>query len=607
MTDRPDEPSSAARAADRTILGISDSHDAGAAIVRGGQLLAAVNEERLTRRKMQSGFPERSIEAVLRTAGVDISEIDDVAFAGTINIGSIPMNNDFSLEDGSYPAGQRLAETLDAMPGISALLRADAAVDLYRRIMPRLSAGRVTQMRQTIAGMGVPPPIASRATPLDHHDCHLASAYYASGEDECLVISNDGFGDALCAKVAIGRNGRLYEISSNSFFNSLGCYYNYATLLCGFPKGHHAGKTTGLAAYGDSAATAPVFAKFMHWDERRGCYVNNGGIFRNAIAALRRELGGFSREDIAAGVQKHNEDILVAMARHFIAKTGLRRLVLVGGVHANVKSNQRIAEIPGVERIVVFPNMGDGGLAAGAAWLSWAANGAKLPPRQTNYYLGPDLAGENEVARALGKAGLTFDRPGDMAKVVAERLAANKIVVRCAGRMEYGPRALGNRSILYPATDASVNGWLNKALNRTEFMPFAPVLREEDANTLLQNFNDVTSHTASYMTITYDVTERCKQEAPAVVHVDGTARPQVLSREDNAGYYDILTEYNRLTGRSTLVNTSFNMHEEPIVCSADDAIRSFLASGVDSMILGPFLVGNARTMTGDQPAPKEHQ
>src|SRR5215475_12160078 len=426
----------------------------------------------------------------------------------------------------------------------------------------------------------------------DHHDCHLASAYYASGEPDCLVVSNDGFGDALCCKVALGHGGRLDVISSNSFFNSLGVYYNYASLLCGFPKAHHVGKTTGLAAFGDPTRTIDTFRKLARWDEGQGRYVNDGPVFRRAIYALQSELATVRREDIAAGVQRHAEDVLIAMVRHFMRKTGRKRILLVGGVHANVKVNQRIAEIEGVERVAVFPNMGDGGLAAGAAWLAWAEKNqpGELPPRLADVYLGPQPPSEHELSGCLQAAGLAVTRPPDLPQAVAESLAAGKIVARFDGRMEYGPRALGNRSILYAATDASVNTWLNHQLKRTEFMPFAPVVRAEDASDFLANLTASSAYTAQFMTITYDVTKRCRLEAPAVVHVDGTARPQVIHREVNPGYYDILTAYQRVTGLSVLVNTSFNMHEEPIVCSLQDAIRSFLTSSVDVLAAGPFLI-----------------
>src|SRR5262249_107894 len=215
---------------------------------------------------------------------------------------------------------------------------------------------------------GVDAPIEA----YNHHDCHVASAYYTSGEPSVLVVSNDGFGDGQCAKIAVGDHGCLRTVSENSFVNSLGVYYNYVTHFCGFPKSHHAGKTTGLAAFGDPQRTIAMFRELMSWDGTRGLYVSHGRVFRNCLRDLYARLDGTAREDAAAGVQLLCEEIVTAQIRHWMEKTQLRRLALVGGVHANVKVNQRVAEQPGVDRVFVFPNMGDGGLALGAAFLEWA-------------------------------------------------------------------------------------------------------------------------------------------------------------------------------------------------------------------------------------------
>jgi carbamoyltransferase len=573
---------------------VSVSHDTGAVILRDGELIAAINEERIIRVKQAVGAPLQSVPAVLACAGIPAGEIDAVAMSGRLALGGIPVNNDLSLEDGSISGAQRLAEAIEAIPGGAIVMRSWLAVAAYRALMSHVPQARVADVRALLRRQGVRSDVIGNLRRFDHHDTHLASAYYASGESDCLVISNDAFGDALCSKVAVGRAGRLNVIAQNTFPNSIGVYYNYATSLCGFRKGHHAGKTTGLAAFGDSGHTVEVFRRLFGWDEGTGRYVNHGPIFGRALRRMKQELAVVSREDIAAGIQRHTQDVLVAMVRHFMAVTGLRRIVLVGGLHANVRVNQCIAEIENVERLFVYPNMGDGGLAAGAAWLAWAdaqRGEIVMPSRIEHVYLGSGISDE-DAAQSLRAAGLSVQRPPNMARAVAQRLAANKIVARASGPMEFGPRALGNRSILYGATDPGINKWLNDQLKRTEFMPFAPVCRDVDAHAFFANVTPATAHTAEFMTITYHATERCRREAPAVVHVDGTARPQIIRREVNPEYYDILTEYNRLTGLSILVNTSFNMHEEPIVCSAAEAVAAFFASHLDSLALGPFLADN---------------
>lgn len=578
----------------RVVLGMSVSHDTGAVILRDGEMVAAINEERLTRIKQAVGAPLQSVPAILDQTGISAKEIDAVALTGRIALGDMPVNSDWTFEDGSVSPAQRVAEALDALPGGPAIMRSALAVGAYRVLMPHVPQPRLAEVHELLRRLGVRTDVAGRLQRFDHHDAHLASAYYASGEADCLVVSNDAFGDGLCCKVAVGKAGRLTVISQNSFPNSLGCYYSYATSLCGFRKAHHAGKTTGLAAFGNPERTLEVFRRLIGWDAQRGEYVNHGPIFGRALRRMKEELAGVSREDIAAGIQRHTQDVLVAQVRHFMALTGLRKVVLVGGLHANVRANQCIAEIENLERLFVYPNMGDGGLAAGAAWMAWAdaqAGEIAMPPRVRHVYLGSDIS-DDDAAAALRSATLPVNRPENLARAVAERLAANKIVARASGPMEFGPRALGNRSILYGANDRSVNKWLNDQLKRTEFMPFAPVCRDVDVDAFFKNVTPATSHTAEFMTITYDATERCKQEAPAVVHVDGTARPQIVRREINPEYYDILTEYNRLTGLSILVNTSFNMHEEPIIRTASEAVAAFFESHIDSLALGPFLADN---------------
>lgn len=574
----------------RFVLGISDSHDAGVVIVSEGGIIAALNEERLVRKKMAAGFPVQCLEQIFSIAGVSPEDIALVGVAGKSSIGeAIPLNNDLSDDSGNHRFSQRVAELIDSVPGGGSLFTNSMTLNAYRGILAYRGQARLERIRKQLERLCIHAPIVS----YDHHDAHLASAYYSGGKADALVISNDGFGDGLCSKVAVGdpQNFHLSTISTNSFYNSLGVYYNYVTNFCGFNKSHHAGKTTGLAAFGNPDITLPIFEEMIRWHPERGVYLNHGKLFGRCLKDVHVKLAGYSIEDAAAGIQKHCENILTEMVRHYIHRTGRGNVALVGGLHANVKINQRIAELPEVEQLSIFPNMGDGGLCAGAAFL---AMNELLPhgfaPSQLGHvYLGSQYT-EGEMYSALANAQLIFSKAENISAEIASRLANGKVVARFDGAMEYGPRSLGNRSILYPAINPDVNKWLNQQLKRTEFMPFAPVLRKKDANDYLVGYNSKTAHAAQFMMVTYNVTTQCKAEAPAVVHVDGTARPQVLDREINPGYYDIISEYDRLTGMKVLVNTSFNMHEEPIVCSPADAIRAYLNSNLDALTLGPFLI-----------------
>jgi carbamoyltransferase len=247
--------------------------------------------------------------------------------------------------------------------------------------------------------------------------------------------------------------------------------------------------------------------------------------------------------------------------------------------------------------------MGDEGLAVGAALLKsfdlCKQDGSVFETDQIeNVYWGPEYA-EHAIEQAVSAQGYAAQRHENIEEQIARLLATGKIVARFNGRMEYGPRALGNRSILYQTTDQTVNDWLNKRLKRTEFMPFAPVTLSEYAGQCYKNTTGAESP-AEFMTVTFDCTEWMKKHCPAVVHIDGTARPQIIKKRTNPSYYKILDEYRKITGLSSIINTSFNMHEEPIVCSPQDAVRAFKESNLDYLAIGNYLVKNLAVRISDQ-------
>jgi carbamoyltransferase len=378
-------------------------------------------------------------------------------------------------------------------------------------------------------------------------------------------------------------------------FDSPGRFYAYATHLCGFKAGKHEGKVTGLAAYGE-----PVYRNVFdrHIRYENGTITNLTGVFRqSALRSLRAELpSDFRREDLAASVQDFLEDVSVQYISHWQKRTGQQNIAVAGGVFANVKLNQRIHQIDGVDSIFVYPAMSDEGIAAGAALALWRrkAVGATVP-RQTAFdhvYLGPDFS-EREIIEALDAQGIEYFHSENVESEIARFLMEGKVVARFAGRMEYGPRALGNRSILYRPDDPSVNDWLNARLRRTEFMPFAPATMSKDADRCYVAV-DGARNTARFMTITFDCTNEMKRACPGVIHVDGTARPQLVDESDNPSYYRIIQEFKRLTGLPCIVNTSFNIHEEPIVCTPQDAVRAFLVGHLDILAIGPFIAKNPR-------------
>jgi carbamoyltransferase len=294
------------------------------------------------------------------------------------------------------------------------------------------------------------------------------------------------------------------------------------------------------------------------------------------------------------------EESVCAFVDHWVTETGCGDLSLAGGIFANVKLNQRIAELPSVNSLWVMPHMGDGGLPVGAALGSSGSAPTPLP----HACWGPQFS-DRDAYKALGRGNLpqvneargteSAAIPGDVERV-AQILAADKTVAICRGRMEWGPRALCHRSILARPHDPKINDWLNQKLDRSEFMPFAPVARVEDAD---RYFVGVDSAAASsqFMTVCFDTTSEFKKNCGAAVHVDGTARPQLVSPKSSPHMHALLTRLDQLTGTAVLINTSFNLHEEPIVCTPTDAVRAFAAAELDALWLGPYVA--ERQASGD--------
>jgi carbamoyltransferase len=387
------------------------------------------------------------------------------------------------------------------------------------------------------------------------------------------------------------RDGRFERIATTKAFDSLGNYYAYVTHICGFKAQKHEGKITGLAAYGE-----PRFLDLLDsFITLQDGQLKNVGhvVFHGAVQALRQRLPeGWSREDLAASIQQHSERLATGYVAHHLRPDRARNVALAGGLFANVRINQKIKELPGVDRVFVHPGMTDAGLAVGAALVPCMRDRANPVPwpheHLPNVYLGAEFS-PSEIAGELDAHGLDYTRAEDPETRIGQLLADGYVVARFNGRMEYGPRALGNRSILYQPSDRSVNDWLNSALRRTEFMPFAPATLDQHAES---SYRDIAGarDTARFMTITSDVTPSMRQTCAGAVHIDGTARPQLVRAADNPSFHRIIEAFYRLTGVPTVINTSFNMHEEPIVYSPADAIRAFRLGHLDYLAIGDFLV-----------------
>lgn len=578
-------------------------HDAGVCLLVNGEAVSAVDEERLSRAKRDGNFPHRSLEAALRMAGISAGEIDTVAFVDRLPVWQTGFVLRYALE-AALLTGVRPWGYL----GFWMKMLRD-----WRRIPP---VGVVTKDIRF----------------LEHHRCHAATAYYPSPWKRATVVTLDGMGDfSIGGSVSRGYDGRLELLRRSNGYFSPGHFYMIVTEYLGFTPGRHEGKVTGLAAHGDPArayaamervisyrkgkldfVAGPVAEEFFNvirgrpgtrtrqWyaqDQWEGAkaIIEAGYVPDDAVGLdyFRKAWSGYTREDIAAAAQKRFEDVISEYVADAMAQVGERRLVLSGGCFANVRLNQRLAEMPGVDGIYVHPNMSDGGLAVGAAMLAHHENRtAQRKPYVhrpwSHVYLGPEW-GDAYCRSALVKRGIRWTEPDDLSIKVAAALADGRVVAMCQGRMEYGPRALGNRSLLASAEDPAMPARLNKRLHRSDFMPFAPVIMEEYAGDWLVGWKP--EHIASrFMTITYEVERSLAVRVPAVVHVDGTARPQVVCRNQQQVLHGILKEYDSITGIPLVINTSFNMHEDPIVCSPEDAIDAVARGAADVLVLGQLWV-----------------
>ncbi len=602
------------------VLGISPlDKDSTVTIVEDGRILYAAAEERFTRVKLQTGFPWQALQDGMERAGLQPENFDVVAypFLGweeeTRLFGrNLEREREF-LDDAESTgttaqlrqASSRVPARTAPIPGLREpnermekgfaktlaykVLASEGVVS--RNVAKRLSDqwGREAstfhrkwhvELEGALEELG----LLNRLKRVEHHESHAANAYYTSGFDEALIVTLDGYGSGLAGSVAVGRDGRIERVHGVEYPHSLGTFYESVTSGLGFKPSRHEGKIVGLAAYGEPSVLRDVLLARFHREPGSFRIVESNNLYFARMLASE-----FPKIDVAAAYQHVLELVACEYVAHYLQQTKIRSVVLSGGVVANVKLNQRLRELPSVDRIFIHPNMGDGGCGTGAALLEFSGN-PHLHEPLADVFFGPQYT-DAQIEDALMRAQLPFDRYPAIEPKIAALIAAGKVVARFNGRMEYGPRALGNRSILYHAKEPSVNQWLNQRLGRTEFMPFAPATLYEHRHANYQRV-DGADYAAQFMTITFDCTDEMRRTCPAAVHVDGTARPQLVTATSNPGFHAILTEYYKLTGVPSVINTSFNMHEEPIVCTPDDAIRAFLQGNLDYLAIGGCLVAH---------------
>ena len=557
------------------ILGIGGySHDSAAALVCDGVLVAAVEEERLTRVKHQGGIPHRAVQFCLNTAGLTRDQVDHI---------------------GCYMRpGLRLARRLP-----------------YRALQllssPKYAAGymayELAHNAQYVMGARSLRGKNTHLHFMEHHPAHVAGAFLVSPYDEAALLSIDYIGEWNVTWGGVGRGTRIDRLFSMDYPNSLGVFYTALTDYLGFLRASDEYKVMGLASYGE-----PEYLE----DFRRIVRVKPDGGYDLDLSWFRchylpgSRYGYFSQkflerfgpprrkgeqiekrhENLAASAQRVLEEAGIGLAQRLRRETGLTRLCMAGGVALNCSMNGRIRRESGFDEVFIQPAAGDDGIAIGAAYqLHHSLTGKPRSFVLRDARLGPEYSNET-IREFLERAKLSYETPAILEQRAAELIAEGKIVGWYQGRMEFGPRALGARSILADPTRPEMKDLLNKYVkHREEFRPFAPSVLAERAPEYFTGCHD-----SPFMLFVYPVEPGTRDKAPAITHIDGTARVQTVSRDVNPRYYAMIEAFERLRGVPMVLNTSFNVMGEPIVNTPADAVRCFFSTGMDALVIGDYVV-----------------
>ncbi|MBW2316762.1 MAG: carbamoyltransferase [Deltaproteobacteria bacterium] len=583
------------------ILGISAYyHDSAACLVQDGRLVAAAQEERFTRKKHDAEFPKNAVEYCLSEAGIRAAELDLVTFY-----------------DKPLLKFDRILETY--------LSHTPRGFKLFMMGLPVWLKQKLHTPRELDKGLGG--QYKGRYVFLEHHESHAASAFFPSPFEEAVIMTLDGVGEWDTGSIAVGRGNKIEMLEELKFPHSLGLLYSAFTYFTGFKVNSGEYKLMGLAPYGE-----PIYAERMR---EKLIDLKEDGSFRmdmDYFAYTRDDVMTSPKMDslfdgpprksetdigqremnIAASIQAVTEEIMLRIARHAREKTGIPNLVMAGGVALNCVGNGRILREGPFDDVWIQPAAGDAGGALGAALFTWhqlldEPRNATGKDSQQGSLLGPQ-AQDSEIREFLDSAGAVYRHYDDEEKLcdtVAELIATEKVVGHMGGRMEFGPRALGSRSILGDARSPKMQSVMNLKIKfRESFRPFAPSVLQEDAH---EWFDMKEGQESPYMLIVAPVRsdklkevdpgmtglEKLHQERsviPAVTHVDNSARVQTIDPERFPRYYGIIKAFKEKTGCPVIINTSFNVRGEPIVCTPADAYRCFMATHMDALVIEGFVL-----------------
>lgn len=553
------------------ILGIWDGHDAGAALLMAKRLVCAVNEERFTRRKLEVVFPRHAIAACLNQGGITPAQIDRIVCST-----SDPAKTLTRLWPGSKERYYRLRRRLDLPSPLNPFIK------LVKYRLTEWHGNRMTHwlsshsLRARLKEAGFVDP--SRFILLDHHLCHAGGVYF-SGLDQAIVITLDGVGDGLAGSIYLFEAGRLQRLATVEARHSIGLFFEQVTHLLNMRELEDEGKVMALADFSLPIADQDNPLLDLFWVD--GLQLR-GRVHANGLTKrLKEVLWSCTTEQFAAMAQRTLEARVVEWVQNALTFTQASHVVLAGGVFANVKLNGLIRNLPDVKSCFVSPHMGDGGLALGAAAVMNQTSIAL-----NDLYLGTQYS-TKEILATLQKSHLSYRQPDDLIEEVALLLVSGQVIGWFQGRMEYGPRALGGRSILALPGLPDIRDKLNLRLKkRSWYQPFCPSMLEQEADRLL---SDYTGPPDRFMTSIYQVRPEFRQPLSGVISRDGSCRPQMVLK-DSGRFAHLLERVQAKTGYGILLNTSFNAHGMPMVCSPQDALDAFVGMGIDYLILDDWLI-----------------
>jgi carbamoyltransferase len=566
------------------ILGINAAfHDTAAALVKDGQIIAAAEEERFTHIKHGKRpvpfstweLPFHAIDYCLKTAGITLKDVDRIAYSFDPD-----GVNQASVYEDDWAAEPDVVAAREVYNGWDTLF-----VNYIRKAPDQLRDGYPHHLQKRFADSG---DLHPKWHFINHHVAHAASAFFPSPYGKAAVLTLDGRGEKATTGYFVGEGNALKLLSTVDMPHSLGMLYEKITTYLGFLHSSDEYKVMALASYG-KAVYLKDFESIIHLEDN-GQYTIDDFDPEQWWGPARKKDDPFDQlhHDIAQSLQKALEQTVLKLVNWLHAETGAENLCMAGGVALNCVMNAVIRDQGPFKNIWVQPAAGDAGTALGAAqWLDVQLNAGdqvRYTSPMDHVYWGPDYTDE-EIEKFMLWAKMPYKRLTNVAKETAAILAEDKVIAWYQGRMEFGPRSLGSRSILASPIHPDMQARLNDIKDREDFRPVAPVVLEEDAPEWFEN-----ADVSPFMLFVYPVKESKADRIPAVRHTDGTARVQTINRAQHPHYYDLIREFKQITGVPVLVNTSFNTRGEPIVCSPRDAIECFWTSPFDALIINSFIL-----------------